>query len=136
MIQELLNDKTDYSISANEELDEIEVLENFIVDNYNPKLNEATKNREINGRKIEDEDYNSIYLKAQKTLDFNVQKTDVISIINSDACKKYNPITEFFNRTPKEKISGYIDKFIACIETDNPDFAKKYFKKWLVSGGA
>jgi len=87
-----------------------------------------------NGKKLTDRDKNTMYLTAKKIFDFTVYKGDVDSIINSEAIPTYSPIDEFFNETPTEKLTGYIDKFIECIETDKPDFAKKYFKKWLVSG--
>ena len=135
MVQKLLDDNNDYSNSANEELSDTEVLENFLVDNYQLRLNDMTKNVEhSNGRKLNDRDLNTMYLTAKKQFDFTVFKGDVDCIIKSDAIDSYNPINDFFKQTPKEPITGYIDSFIDCINTNVPEFAKKYFKKWLVSG--
>ena len=135
MVETILNDNTDYSKSANEELSDTEVLENFIKDTYSLRLNEMTKNVEhSNGKRLTDRDFNTMYLTAKKTFDFTVFKGDVEAIIKSDAIDSYNPIDDFFKQTTKEEVTGYIDKFIECIDTDKPDFAKKYFKKWIVSG--
>ena len=135
VIEKLYNDPVDYSNSANEELSETEILEKFICENYNLRLNELTKNIEFeSGRRLNDRDYNTIYLSCKKAFTFTVNKTDVDAIIKSDATKRYNPIAEFFAKCPNQELRGYIDKFIECVDTDNKEFAKKYFKKWLVSG--
>ena len=135
IITTLLNDSADYSKSANEELSDTQILENFIIDNYELCLNDMTKVVEhSNGKKLTDRDKNTMYLTAKKIFDFTVYKGDVDAIINSEAIPSYNPINEFFSETPKEKLNGYIDSFIECIDTDKPEFAKKFFKKWLVSG--
>ena len=118
MVESLINDKTDYSISANEELSDTEVLEKFIIDNYKPKLNLLTKNLEIkNKSRIVDRDINPIFITAKKTFDFSVSKQDVESILFSNIPEQYNPIQEFFNQAPEDKLTGYIDSFIDCIET-------------------
>jgi hypothetical protein len=130
LISELINSKTDYSIQANAELSEIEQLENFVIDTYNPTIDEISNTTFVNGNRLSDTEVNSIYLNAKKSFTFNVNISDIRSILNSNRVKKYNILTQFF-RDNKSEPKGIIEEYVKCIHPFS-DYNIWAFKKWIV----
>lgn len=127
LIKKLIESKEIYTIQ--EDISNMAKLENFIVENYAPERNTITNEIKIDGIVIDDHKLNSIYKTASKVLDFNVSKSDVRDIINSDTTKDYNPLNSFFS--VKEYKEGQIKAYIDCIHPNN-DYNRWAFKKWLV----
>lgn len=127
LIEILINDKTEYKV--NEDLSDMAMLEAFIVDNFAPERNTITNEIKIDNKVIDDHKLNTIYKTACKVMDFNVAKSDVRDIINSDSTIDYNPLTEFFSDTDFK--TGEIEKYVGCIHPYN-EFNAWAFKKWLV----
>lgn len=127
LIKKLIESKEIYTIQ--EDISNMAKLENFIVENYAPERNIITNEIKIDGIVIDDHKLNSIYKTASKILDFNVAKSDVRDIINSDTTKDFNPLNSFFN--VKEYKEGQIEAYIDCIQPNN-DYNRWAFKKWLV----
>ena len=127
LIQKLINSKEIYSIQEN--ISNMAKLENFIVDNYAPERNIITNEIKIDGVVIDDHKLNSIYKTASKVLDFNVAKSDVRDIINSDSTKDFNPLNNFFSN--KDYNPGQIEEYINCIEP-KCEYNNWAFKKWIV----
>lgn len=127
LIKKLIESKEIYTIQ--EDISNMAKLENFIVENYAPERNTITNEIKIDGIVIDDHKLNSIYKTACKVLDFNVAKSDVRDIINSDTTKDFNPLNSFFSI--KEYNKGQIEAYIDCIYPNN-DYNRWAFKKWLI----
>lgn len=127
LIKKLIESKEIYTI--HEDISNMAKLENFIIENYAPERNTITNEIKIDGIVIDDHKLNSIYKTASKVLDFNVAKSDVRDIINSDTTKDFNPLNAFFS--VKEYSEGQIEAYIDCIEPKS-DYNRWAFKKWLV----
>lgn len=127
LIKKLIESKEIYTIQ--EDISNMAKLENFIVENYAPERNIITNEIKIDGIVIDDHKLNSIYKTASKILDFNVAKSDVRDIINSDTTKDFNPLNSFFS--VKEYNEWQIEAYIDCIQPNN-EYNRWAFKKWLV----
>jgi len=127
LILDVINSKIDFQVDSQES--EVNQLKNFIQENYNPYRDSITNEIFINDKILDDIKLNSIYFSAKNCLDFNVAKSDVRDMINSEATKIFNPLNEFFSN--KEFQSGNIEKYINCIEPKS-DYNKWVFTKWLV----
>jgi len=127
LIQNLIESNEVYNVS--DEGSNMAKLESFIVENYAPERNTITNEIKIDGKVIDDHKLNSIYKTACKVLDFNVTKSDVRDVINSDSTKDFNPLNAFFAN--KEYTAGKIDEYVNCIQP-NSDFNRWAFKKWIV----
>ena len=127
LIKKLIESKKVFTVQ--EDISNMAKLENFIVENYAPERNTITNEIKIDGIVIDDHKLNSIYKTASKILDFNVSKSDVRDIINSDTTKDYNPLNSFFS--VKEYNEGEIDAYIDCIQPNN-EYNRWAFKKWLI----
>ncbi len=127
LIKKLIESKEVFTIQ--EDISNMAKLENFIVENYAPERNIITNEIKIDGIVIDDHKLNSIYKTACKVLDFNVAKSDVRDIINSDTTKDFNPLNYFFS--VKEYNEGQIEAYIDCIQPNN-EYNRWAFKKWLI----
>jgi predicted P-loop ATPase len=83
----------------------------------------------VNHKILDDVKLNSIYFSAKNCLDFNVNKSDVKDMINSEATPVLNPLNDFFSI--KEYEQGNIEKYANCIHP-NSDYNVWAFRKWLV----
>lgn len=127
LILDLINSKIDFEVPSEES--EVNQLKNFIQENYNPYRDSITNEIFINDKILDDIKLNSIYFSAKNCLDFNVAKSDVRDMINSEATPIVNPLNEFFSN--KEFVSGNIEKYINCIQPQS-EYNLWAFKKWLV----
>lgn len=127
LIQDLIDSKTDYSTTSDDT--EVNQLKNFILENFNPYRDSITNEIFINEKVLDDIKLNSIYFSAKNVLDFNVNKSDVRDMINSEATPTINPLNSFFGI--KEFESGNIEKYANCIYPQS-EYNIWAFKKWLV----
>lgn len=131
LIKELIESKVDYSNEVNSELKEIEQLENFIIDTYEPKIDLITNTTYIlNEVVLTDTEVNDMYLAAKKSFDFNVPINDVRSILNSNKVTKINVLTDFLN-TNKSNPTGIIEEYAKCIYPQS-EYNIWAFRKWIV----
>lgn len=135
VIQQLIDSKTDYSKLANAELKEIEVLENFILQRYEPKYNEIDQNLYINDETlVNDSIMASIYITCKKHLDLKKDLTErnVQLIMASAEIPTWNPILEFFKEHYSEDCKkGVIKELADCIKPYNP-YNEWALRKWLI----
>ena len=127
LINSIINSKIDFQVDSEET--EVNQLKNFILENYNPYRDSITNEIFINDKILDDVKLNSIYFSAKNCLDFNVNKSDVRDMINSEATQTINPLNEFFSIKDFEK--GNIEKYADCIEPQS-EYNRWAFKKWLV----
>jgi hypothetical protein len=131
LIKELIESKVDYSNEVNSELKEIEQLENFIIDTYEPKIDLITNTTYIlNEVVLTDTEVNDMYLAAKKSFDFNVPINDVRSILNSNKVNKINVLTDFLNAN-KSNPTGIIEEYAKCIYPQS-EYNVWAFRKWIV----
>jgi hypothetical protein len=127
LIKSVIESKIDFQVDSEET--EVNQLKNFILENYKPYRDYVTNEVFTNGNLLDDIKLNSIYFSAKNCLDFNVNKSDVRDMINSEATPTVNPLNEFFSN--KEFKSGTIETYANCINPKN-DYNVWAFKKWLV----
>ena len=127
LIQSLIDSKIEFTVDSEDS--EVAQLKNFILENYNPYRDYITNEIFINDKILDDVKLNSIYFSAKNVLDFNVNKSDVRDMINSEATPVLNPLNDFFSN--KEFEAGNIEKYANCIHP-NSDYNLWAFKKWLV----
>jgi hypothetical protein len=131
LIKELIESKVDYSNEVNSELKEIEQLENFIINTYEPKIDLITNTTYIlNEVVLTDTEVNDMYLAAKKSFDFNVPINDVRSILNSNKVNKINVLTDFLNIN-KSNPTGIIEEYAKCIYPQS-EYNVWAFRKWIV----
>ena len=131
LIKMLIESKKDFSEEANDDVSEVEQVERFIIDAFNPKYDEISNKIYINSNVLlSDTEINDIYLSCKKNFKFKVLKSDVTAIINSSAVPRINPLMSFI-RENKGDYTGYIDKYIDTVNPGN-EYNRWAFKKWLV----
>lgn len=127
LIQTLIDSNIKYEVENDDT--EVNQLKKFILDNFNPVRDSITNEIFVNEIILDDVKLNTIYFSAKNCLDFNVNKSDVRDMINSEATPVFNPLNEFFKI--KEFESGNIEKYINCIQPQS-EYNKWAFKKWIV----
>jgi hypothetical protein len=128
----LIQSPVDLSSEANKDVSEIEQLERFIIDSFNPKRDVITDVIYISGgKRLTDNELNDIYISCKKNLDFTVPISDVRSILHSNSIGSFNSVTQFFNEHKAITPSGIIEKYASCIEPHTP-YNVWAFKKWIV----
>jgi hypothetical protein len=128
LINFLIESKTDFKTIEEEET-ESKQLQKYISENYNPVRDLITNEIFINGDLLDDKKLNTIYFACKNYLSFNVSKSDVRDMINSEHTKEHNPIKLFFDKATEE--SGYIQQYIDCIEPKS-DYNNWAFTKWIL----
>ena len=129
LIKELIESKIDYSAGIENEETEVNQLKMFIAENFNPIRDSITNEIFINGILLDDIKLNTIYFATKNCLTFNVNKSDVRDMINSEATQTHNPLNEFFKNKTFE--AGTIDSYANCIHP-NSEYNQWAFKKWIV----
>lgn len=127
LIQSIIDSKIEFQLDSEET--EVNQLKNFILENYKPFRDSITNEIFINEKILDDIKLNSIYFSAKNCLDFNVNKSDVRDMINSEATPTINLLNEFFSI--KEFETGNIEKYADCIYPQS-EYNRWAFKKWLV----
>lgn len=129
LIKKLIESKIDYSKSIIDDETEVNQLKKFILENYNPFRDSITNEIFMNGILLDDIKLNTIYFSSKNCLSFNVAKSDVRDMINSEATPINNPLNEFFKIKTFE--NGIIEKYIDCINPQS-DYNRWAFKKWII----
>lgn len=135
VIKQLIESKIDYSRLANEELKEIEILENFILQRYEPYYNSINKEIYIdNEERLDDSVFSDIYLTCMKHLDLKKSLTEknVEHILKSKSIPVLDVVKEFFDKNYSENHeTGFIKEYAECILPHNP-YNEWALKHWLV----
>lgn len=107
----------------------VENLRTYIKSTYNLRRNIITRKIEIDGKPLDDIDFNTMFLDAKilfEDLTFDL----FMKIIFSNNTQNYNPLLEWFDYNQAQP-SGIIEQFFSCFETK--DNIQYFGKKWLVS---
>lgn len=127
LIKKLIESNIKYEVENDES--EVNQLKKFILENFSPLRDSITNEIFMNGILLDDTKLNTIYFSAKNCLSFNVNKSDVRDMINSEATPVNNPLNEFFKIKKFEH--GIIEKYIDCIQPQT-DFNRWAFKKWII----
>lgn len=108
-------------------------VSNYIFKKHQLKKNTITHKYEIDGREMQKEHFNSLYLRARMTFDDNAVTYDLIErIIMSEATLEYNPIQQYIEANKHRNTSGNIEKMVETIHSKS-SMKKTWIKKWLLS---
>lgn len=135
IIQQLIDSKIDYSKLANAELKEIEILENFILQRFEPYYNSINKECYVNeNEQLDDDVFSDIFITCKKHLDLKKDLTErnVEHILKSKAIPTVDIVKEFFNNHYTETHEkGFIKQYAECIRPYNP-YNEWALTHWLV----
>jgi hypothetical protein len=107
------------------------------VNTYDLRRNLITRNIELNGKPIDDNDINSIFLDSKGV--FKESTKDLItSILFSNRITTYNPLHEFFEQNLFQPTNFHypnLQLLLASVNSDTPN-ADMYITRWLLSAVA
>jgi hypothetical protein len=107
------------------------------VNTYDLRRNLITRNIELNGKPIDDNDINSIFLDSKAV--FKESTKDLVtSILFSNRIHTYNPLHEFFEQDLFQPINfkyPNLDLLIRSVKSDTPNY-DMYITRWLLSAVA
>jgi hypothetical protein len=107
------------------------------VNTYDLRRNLITRNIELNGKPIDDNDINSIFLDSKAV--FKESSKDLVtSILFSNRVHTYNPLHEFFEQDLFQPINfkyPNLQLLLASVISDTPN-ADMYITRWLLSAVA
>ena len=107
------------------------------VNTYDLRRNLITRNIELNGKPIDDNDINSIFLDSKAV--FKESSKDLVtSILFSNRINTYNPLHEFFEQDlfqPTNFKYPNLDLLIRSVKSDTPNH-DMYITRWLLSAVA
>lgn len=128
----------------NDQPDILTELEIFLTNNYSLKMNLVTNYIENNGKRVKENDLNTIFVAAKKVipkLDFPLMKR----LLFSDFVPTFNPFFDFLNsdgvpvyppaiwKDDKRKWdSPLITQLASCIKNDDSMFTEHFLRKWIV----
>lgn len=103
------------------------------ITNMGLKKNLITRDVEWNGKPVNDEDLNSIFLDCKQKFDKS-NKDIAITIIKSNRIERYNPIEIFLNNASDidRSKTPNLNTLLRSINTDTENY-QKWVTKWLVS---
>jgi predicted P-loop ATPase len=116
--------------------EKLDFVKKHLEDYHTVVRNKFTGFPEIGGKLISDESTNDVFIsiagEAEKVDLKGVTKDDVLTIINSNHVRVYNPIEEFVTKNKDVDFKGSLDALISVVETNTPYFSS-FFKKWIVN---
>lgn len=98
---------------------------------YGLRKNLLTRNVEMNGKAINDDDLNTLFIDCKSMFE-KASKDLVLSVIFSNKTQQYNPIKELLEGENKPIGTPNLDKLLSSIITDTENY-KKWVTKWLVA---
>lgn len=110
----------------------VDQLEQWIRQNMDIRLNEVTNKHEIDGKVLNDNDYNSFFLDAKKALP-SIDYPLYEKILNSNRIAVYNPIKAWIMEHDKEeyKNTGSLLKLTQTIKSvQSDDYIAFVISKW------
>lgn len=90
----------------------------------------------LNGKVIEEMDYNTLYIDLQKHIGERVPRTKFEETIKSHYIRTINPIRDFVERHKDRRPEGTFNQWLDCIDLQNKSINKEmvmhFLKKWYV----
>lgn len=110
----------------------IEEIELYIRQNYNLKRNLITRYIENDGKQLEQNDLNTIFINCKKAIPKATYEL-IERIIFSDFTKKYNPLHDFIDKNRHRESSGNIKLLFDSTTCTQQDQLVYFGTKWLVA---
>lgn len=119
----------------------LQQIEAFLKVRYRFRYNQATNKvewkpvgqAEKDFTDMRDYDYNTV-LREIKYADLSCSVTTLRTILASSFVSPYDPYIEYFAHLPEwDGQTDYIGQLTNTVETSNPEFWQKCFRKWLVA---
>lgn len=111
---------------------EIEKVESFIKTNFEIKRNLLTRAYEMNGKELESEDLNTIFIQTKKI--FKKLSREIFdTIVFSNFTQNYNPILDYFNNLHWDGVDRINDLAkVITSSTGTIEWRKELITKWLI----
>jgi hypothetical protein len=111
---------------------EIDKIETFIKTNYDIKRNLLTRAYEMNGKELESEDLNSIFIQSKKI--FKKLSREIFdTIIFSNFTQNYNPLLDYFNKLHWDGVDRLNDLTkVITSNTGTFEWRKELITKWMI----
>ena len=110
----------------------VESLTFYMQTNWNIKKNVITGKYENNGIEINDEAFNSIFLKCRMAFGSTSVTWELTNMImRSEYTQTYNPINEWIEKNYYRNNTGNIDALCDSIITDTDNY-RLFIRKWLL----
>lgn len=112
---------------------------------YDFLFNQVTRNYELDREPVNDRTLNSMYIKGLEQVDPKLKKETLMTLIESDCTKEYNPMLVFFEKHKHLAPTGNYEKLVSCIDFNgysvddsgmqcvNSNYVNFFLKKWLLS---
>ncbi|AHW61444.1 Bifunctional DNA primase/polymerase, N-terminal [Draconibacterium orientale] len=114
------------------DVDDIALYLNNIGVRYDSFIQDLT----LNGKIIEEMDYNTVYIDLKKHFDKQIPRTRFEETIKSHYIQTVNPILDFIEANKERQPSGTFEKWLDCIELKNKSISKSnvlfFLKRWYV----
>lgn len=132
--------ENDIDLREDNELSQDEQLQRMLKEDYLIRKNEITRYLEIDGRELETEDINSLWLECRKRISEKLKFELLDRTLHSNLTPKFNPIIDYIEANRHRTIDGNIDTICKAINSDtgwlegefDPDFVKYFFTKWAI----
>lgn len=136
IVEKVLNSDEDFSKGLTND-SEIQQLQEFIFDNYKPRVNIYSEVTEVNDKPLSDRLRNGIVIDCKNVFDgkFKVNDNDVDKILYSPNIPDFDPIQEFLQENKDLKAEGNIQKLADSLVLDGQtdEFKNLFVRKWLIS---
>jgi predicted P-loop ATPase len=90
----------------------------------------------INGKIIDEKDYNTLYIDLKKYFDKEIPRTNFEDVIKSHYIDTINPIQDFIDKNKHRRPSGTFEQWLDCMSLKNPSIDRSvviyFLKKWYV----
>ncbi len=103
---------------------------------YNLRFNSVTRNVELDGSPITDQDINNIYLDCLESFGKKEVSMQLIqAIIDSHFVIQYNPFLEFFSANQSRHAEGHLEALARCVRSGSQtqEFVELMVRKWVCS---
>lgn len=111
---------------------EVTQLKNFIFENYNFEYDTIKQRVKLDNKYFNDNDFNSLWIKANEELEFNVKENHIYNIINSNETRQKDVLKEFIEEYNHSE-TGYIEQVLECIQSPmDKEYIKWVFTKYVV----
>ena len=108
-----------------------EVRRNLVLENLEIQM-KSEKQPSSTYRTIRKDDYNTLYIDAQ-VAGISCQPHIVRAVVNSRFANDFNPFEEYFYSLPAwDMQTDYIGQLAETMRTNNQDFWRDCFKRWIV----
>jgi predicted P-loop ATPase len=127
------------NITVKDEDTLIEQVRNWLKVEYEDcKINEVTKKVEINGKEMDDDLFDKVFIKCK--IIFDKINAELFHRILRSSTRTYNPFFEFFDNHKYLQPKGVIKDFFSCIKSDTgfgdgeffPEYVYYFGLRWLV----